>query len=198
MGQEKAKLAELPNPRKGETVPLKTRRLHAVFGAFLFPLLSDETFLQQLTNVREPVSLPLLIWRDLPVKVLTYMLQRSILGVESCVGAAVEYQIIARGLMTQQKAAQLNDLFKLPGKRRGTVETLYNKLPALVDPAVQLEIIQPDLWALTERFYKEVRNPLFHGYELNGPTAASVLDAMRLLERIYTWMDKWWGGFVIV
>lgn len=45
------------------------------------------------------------------------MLQRSILGVESCVSAAVEYRLTANGLFTQEMAIKLNDPVKLPGKR---------------------------------------------------------------------------------
>lgn len=66
------------------------------FGAYL-ALLSDEAFLMKLQNVRNPIEMPLLIWRDLPKNLLTFMLQRAILGVESCVSAAVEYRLEAPG-----------------------------------------------------------------------------------------------------
>jgi hypothetical protein len=156
--------------------------------------LSDDEFVRRLGNMRFPHYLPLITWRGLPMGLLTMMLQRSILGVESCVSAAVEYRLTAEGLLTDELALKLNDPVKLPGKP-GMAETFYNKLPAQIDPALQLEMMEPELWATVKRFYKEVRNPLFHGYELADINAAGGLEALRMLASVYNWMDKWWGAF---
>jgi hypothetical protein len=123
------------------------------------------------------------------------MLQRSILSVESCVSAAVQYQLIAKGLFTPEMAAALNDPVGLPGKGRGMAETFYNKLPAQVDEKLRLEIMEPELWDAVKRFYKEVRNPLFHGYQLAGVNVAGTLEALTMIQRIYVWMDSWWGAW---
>ena len=149
--------------------------------------LSDEEFVRRLGHMRFPHYLPLITW-------LTLMLQRSILGVESCVSAAVEYRLAASGLLTPEMAIKLNDPVKLPGKP-GMAETFYNRLPAQVDSALQLEVMEPELWVTVKRFYKEVRNPLFHGYELAGINAAGGLEALQMLARVYNWMDQWWGAF---
>lgn len=156
--------------------------------------LSDEEFVRRLGNMRFPHHLPLLTWRGLPMGLLTLMLQRSILGVESCISAAVEYRLTAMGLFTPAMATALNEPFKLRGKG-GAAESFYNKLPGQIDPALQLQSMEPELWALVKRFYKEVRNPLFHGYQLASINAAGVLEAMQMLARIYGWMDGWWGAF---
>jgi hypothetical protein len=157
--------------------------------------LSDEGFLRRLGLMNEPVDLPLFTWRGLPMGALTLMLQRSILGVESCVSAAVEYRLARKGLLTPEKSAALNDPVRLPGKGRGMAEMFYNKLPAQVDPSLQLELTNPELWTMVKRFYKEVRNPLFHGYQLAELNTGGVLEALQMLQRIYEWMDPWWGAF---
>jgi hypothetical protein len=157
-------------------------------------LLADDAFLLKLRYVREPIELPLFTWRDLPKNLLTFMLQRSILGVESCVGAAVEYRLALVGRFDDEIAVKLNDPFKLPGLR-GTAETFYNNMPALINPKLQLRVKQPDLWIVVSQFYKEVRNNLFHGYQLQQPHPANVLAAMKMLESVYVWMDLWWGAF---
>jgi len=131
----------------------------------------------------------------LPMGALTVILQRSVLGVESCVSAAVEYQLTARQMLTKEVAARLNDAGNLPGKRRGMADALYNKLPALADQGLRLEVLEPDLWASVKQFYKEVRNPLFHGYELSTINAAGAREALEMLARMYVWMDSWWGAF---
>jgi hypothetical protein len=77
----------------------------------------------------------------------------------------VEYQLTARGLFDAEAAALLNDPAKIPGPR-GMAEMFYNNMPAKIDEAVQLKLAEPELWSLVKRFYKEVRNPLFHGYQL--------------------------------
>jgi hypothetical protein len=163
------------------------------FGAYLAAL-SDDIFVSGISMIR-PVEFPLFTWRGLPMGALTVVLQRSVLGVESCVSAAVEYQLTARRMLTDETAALLNDAGNLPGKRRGMADAFYNKLPALVDPSLRLEIMEPELWASVKQFYREVRNPLFHGYELSTINAAGAREALEMLARVYMWMDSWWGAF---
>lgn len=161
-------------------------------------MLSDEKFVRRIGNLGTPVDLPLITWRGLPMGLLTFVLQRSILGVESCVSAAVSYRLGARGLLTDEMTATLDDPVKLPGSGGGMANAFYNKLPAQVDPALRLEVMNPDLWVLVKRFYKEVRNPIFHGYELEGMNTAGTLAALKMLDAIYDWMDPWWGAFTTV
>lgn len=94
-------------------------------------------------------------------------------------------------------AAKLNDPMKLPGAP-GVAEAFYNKMPAQIDSALQLKLKAPDLWVSVKQFYKEVRNPLFHGYQLQMPQASAVLAAMKMLESVYAWMDSWWGAFAVI
>src|SRR5713226_9590278 len=69
---------------------------------------------------------------------------------------------------------------------------MRNKLLGQVDPAVQLEIMEPDSWVLTERFHKEVRNPLFHDRE-RSPTCSlgAVSDFCRRVTRSAPRRGNW-------
>jgi hypothetical protein len=153
-------------------------------------LLADSDFVKKLYIMNQPIELPLLIWRDLPKNLLTFMLQRSILGIESCMVAAVEYELQIRGKLDAAMAEALDDLFGIPGSR-GTAEAFYNKLPGLVDPRFQLLIMDVVLWQEVRSFYKEVRNNLFHGYQLQGTPVQGVKAAMEMLGKVYAWLDSW-------
>jgi hypothetical protein len=158
-------------------------------------LLQDPPFRASLSNMQKRVvELPLFTWRGLPHNFLTYMLQRSILGVEACASTAVAYELEARQKITPKIKGWLDEPNKVPGPR-GTPQMFYNNLPALVDPDYKLEIRDPALWERVKPFYREIRNPLFHGYQLHAPTADAVIPLFDLLNDIYGWMDSWWRAF---
>ncbi len=156
--------------------------------------LSDERFVLKLKQVREPIETPYFIWNDLPMNLLTYIVQRSILGVEACVNAAAVYQLLARGRFDPKMAEKLNGPGRLLGGK-GMADTLYNRIPSQVSSELQLSVMDCELWEQVRRFYREVRNPLFHGYQLDRPPISGVQDAMQMLGCVYGWMDRWWGAF---
>lgn len=181
------------NPIFGLTVQnLPIVNIRQEFGTYLAAL-SDDTFVCGLNVVTNPVTLPLFTWRGLPKGALTIMLQRSILGVESCVSAAVVDRLTVKKRLTAEMAAAVNDVGSLPGRRKGMADAFYNKLPALVDSDLRLEIAEPELWPVVQRFYKEVRNPLFHGYQLATINSSGALKALQMLGEVYNWIDGWWG-----
>ena len=152
-------------------------------------LLADEDFRKKLLNMSNPVETPYLIWKGLPKDLLTHFLQRAVLGVEACVSAAAAWEATARGLLTDELAQKMEDPFRLGG--RGTADALYNRLPALLDPEYALERCDPHMWTTTKRFYREIRNPLFHGYQLYHPDADHVLEAFALLDSVQAWIETW-------
>jgi hypothetical protein len=157
-------------------------------------LLKEPQFPVKLQTAREPIELPGMTWRGLPQNVLTYMLQRAILGIEACVSVAVEYELRAREQMTPEFQRALEDPFGIKGPR-GTAEAFYNKLPALVDAAYKLEVKEPALWTRVQQFYKDIRNHVFHGYQLHNPTVDDVRPLFHLLGQVYAWLDSWSQAF---
>lgn len=142
----------------------------------------------------EPVEIPNLTWHGLPNDLLTLMLQRSILGIESYLCAAVEYELSRRGALTEGVKEQLSNPFSL---NRKAVVALYEKMPELVDPSFKLSRHCKELYAAVEHFYKTARNPIFHGNQiaLAGENFDRVASAFNLLASVYDWIDSWYGAF---
>src|ERR1035441_6322762 len=99
-------------------------------------LLADPEFCAGLRIVRQPVELPTLTWRGLSHNVLTYMVQRAILGLEASVVAAVDYEMHARQMMNPDIERWLADPNKAPGER-GMAQAFYNKDRKSTRPELQ-------------------------------------------------------------
>ena len=155
-------------------------------------LLRDEEFVAKLGRVGQPIDIGLLEWRDLPKNLLTYMVQRGILAVEATVDAAVDYQAAFEKHHDDAFAAKRAAVWN----GGGSANTYYNKLPGLLNPRYMLCNADRDLWATTKRFYSEIRNPLFHGYQLSQPKPTSVSEILEYLGRMMEWIETWcaWSG----
>jgi hypothetical protein len=153
-------------------------------------LLADDEFRKKLLNMRNPVETPYLIWKGLPKNLLTYFLQRAVLGVEACVSAATAWEATARGLFTDELAQKMEEPSRLRGAK-GTADAYYNRLPGLLDQAYALKHCDPCLWATTKQFYRQIRNPLFHGHQLRSPEAEQVSEAFGMLDSVQEWIETW-------
>lgn len=175
------------------TVNLPIWNIRAEFDGHL-AMLTDEGFLRQLHPLGQEVRLPNCTFHAhcLPRNVLTYILQRSILSVESCVSAAVTNRLAAIGKLDDAMVAKLDGPFNLPPKGGGTAHVFYNKLPSQVGSELALQAMYPELWETVKQFYRDVRNRLFHGYQLESGSVNGVLEAHRMLVKVYAWMDEWW------
>ncbi len=60
-------------------------------------------------------------------------------------------------------------ILKPPG--RAMADGYYNQIPRHVDANAPLKINNQSLWMDVSRFYTEIRNPLFHGHELEAVKA---------------------------
>ena len=151
-------------------------------------LLLDPDFRLKLSNMRDAIETPYLIWKGLPKDLLTYFLLRAVVGVEACVSAAAKWEATARGVFTDELAEKMEH----PGSlARSTANAFYNRLPSLLDQEYALVRSDPKLWEVTEQFYTEIRNPLFHGYQLDHPNADQVSEAFALLDSIQAWIETW-------
>ena len=158
-----------------------------------FRLLETKQFRVQLYDFSTPVELPQFKWTGLPDDLLTMMLQRAILGVESYLGAAVEYELTKRQLFSEENKEKIKNPFKLGG--RTTVGNVYNRLPGFVDDSLQLLKSDPQLYQKIMAFYDSVRNPLFHGFQLQQATLNQMTSAFELIRSIYKWIDSWYSAF---
>jgi hypothetical protein len=153
-------------------------------------LLADKKFQAQCQMFGRPIETPYLTWFGMPDTLLTILLQRAILGFESYVTDAA-YQLCGEaGRLTPELAAKLRNPFSLGGG--GTADNYFNRMPALVDTQYQLKVADAELWETTRRFYTVVRNPLFHGNEVDMFSIYGVLRSHQHIDRLYWWVDGWY------
>ncbi len=138
----------------------------------------------------QPLRTPFMVWGGMPGAFLTLLLQRAFSGIEAyVVGAA---HISASGLDSdslRKVSAKLADPFSLDG--RGVVENYFHLVPSLVDSSFSLKHHSADLWRRTKRLYADVRNPLFHGYEVVAECVGGVFNVFDHLADQYRWIDSW-------
>jgi hypothetical protein len=157
-------------------------------------LIHSEEFMCAAFNSTVPVQLPSMLWSGLPNDLFTLMTQRAISGLEASIVAAAEYELLKAGRLTPDIQDSLDDPFSLRGS---AVKVLYDKVPELVSKDVMLSNINPELYEKTRSFYKEIRNPIFHGNQLvctyeSYPVLTNVYEHMRLL---HSWIDEWCSVF---
>jgi hypothetical protein len=160
-------------------------------------ILSAPEFRAQMTKWRYgcPIHAQYIIWGGEPSALLTWFLQRTIIGLEAYIPPIAFMAAIHYGRLSPAVIEGTKDPFSLRGG--SAVKTFYNCLPGLVDSGFRLERAHEPVWKRMQTFYKDVRNPLFHGSQLvtnghdHGETLDSVLRAFDLFIDIYNWAD-WW------
>lgn len=152
-------------------------------------LLQEKDFISKFRGAVEPIETPYMVWYGMPDDLLSIILQRVILGVESYLPGAVFMELGYRGKLDRETLEYLRNPFALRGW--GVVENYYHKLPALIDERYSLQNCDPDLFSKTKAFYKEVRNPLFHGQQVSDNDIIGVKRVFMHLMSIYAWIDRW-------
>ena len=151
-------------------------------------LMADPTFRQQFRVTLEPIQTPYLIWLGMPGALLTLLVVRAVLGIESYIPFAVIEEAAARGRLNQEFGNKVRHPFSLS---RRTADAYYNRLPSLLDEGFALSGRDPDLWNWMDGFYREVRNPLLHGHELDSKEVDQVALVFEQLAATYSWVDGW-------
>jgi hypothetical protein len=175
-------------------VPLFNARME--FNSHLRILNSGE-FRSQLVQwkFRTPIHAEYIIWGGTPALLLNWFLQRAIIGIEAYIPSAVFIAGAHYGRLEPDFAKSVRDPFALGGK--SAANTFYNCLPGLIEPDLRMIRARGSTWKKTAKFYLEIRNPLFHGFQLytNGHDHGATLDAVQktfgLFSEIYDWVD-WW------
>ncbi len=154
-------------------------------------VLTDDTFRKSLKNAgRESINAVLLEWNGSIEDLLTLMVQRSILGLEAYICGAVWIEAGKRGLLTSELNKKIRNPFVIKG-RGGAAEKFYNKLPHLLEPNLGLKENDEVLWNKIESFYELVRNPMFHGQQLETNDPEDVLPCMSTIHFTYEWINSW-------
>ncbi|MHB8535767.1 MAG: hypothetical protein ACYDBW_10025 [Sulfuricaulis sp.] len=155
----------------------------------------QEAFRQAVFNCAvEPIRLKNFTWNGLPHDLLTTMLQRSVVGLECYLCAAVHFELSKSQRLTKESEDAIENPFSLARK---AVVALYEKLPALIDPSLKLSQHKQQLYSSVKTFYKTVRNPIFHGGQVTLSTEnyGRVVSAFELIAAVYDWIDTWYTAF---
>ncbi len=139
----------------------------------------------------KPISTPLLIWAGDPGDLLTLILQRAILGLESYVAASVWIELGQSGRLTPELNTMVKNPFTIPSRKRGTAFCYYNALPELIDPKYAMEKANGPLWREVKDFYKSVRNKILHGSQIESSDPEVLCAPFDMFRKTYDWVDTW-------
>ena len=155
----------------------------------LFQTICSKNFYDQINDNLTPIELPFMIWGGMPGPLITYLLQKILTGAESYICGAVFDECGINGLLNKETINKIHNPFLLRG--RSTTENFYNKLPSLVDPKLKLFHQNKALWDQVDQFYREIRNPIFHGNEIRSQNMDGIYKSFVLVADIYEWIDSW-------
>jgi len=127
----------------------------------------------------------------MPNGLLTLILQQAVVGVESWMHGAVFTELGKRGMINDQIIKWLRSPSLLGGKSMAS--SIYNKMPGLISDKHPMTISDHKLYLKVLAFYREVRNPIMHGYEVDSKTFDGVLSCFDLLYEIHRWTDTWFS-----
>lgn len=153
--------------------------------------LQNEEFQSQFSFPMKPIKSPYFTWYGMPSTFLTIILRQAIIGLESYAVWVVYTEAGMNGLLNDDLIKRLRNPFSLGG--RGTADNYYNAMPAIINEDYCLRICDNELWEKTKIFYAEIRNPIFHGNEIEvfSGFPMPVLHAYEFIGEIYHWFDSW-------
>lgn len=145
-------------------------------------------FLKQPDGRVRAVQTRYVVWLGMPMAAASIMICRSIIGLEAYVCFAVQTVGASSGRTNPALVAACASPFSLGG---GAAKSHYDRLPAMLDQGLALSVSNPALWNRTLSFYREIRNPLFHGHEFNDISNERFASLYELLAELYEWIDSW-------
>lgn len=155
----------------------------------------NELVSKNITQINTVIDSLFIIWKCMPDDFFTLILQRGILGIESYVPGAVWEVLIRTGKYKKRYMRYLQNPYSLQGE--SVPDKYYNALPRLVHEDMSLKKCDYEDWVIIKDFYKKVRNPLFHGKQINDFNSKMIdpvviLDGYKVINKIYEWVDIWY------
>lgn len=170
-----------------ENIPL--RNLREEFHYTREMLVTPE-FETALKGHDRPIKTPQFDWHGYDTDLLSTLVQRAIQGVESYTVGASWTKLIALGKMTAELNVKVRNPFSIQ-RGSGAAAAFYHHLPALIHPDLSIQRVDPDFWVELKDFYRNVRNPLFHGSHFAAGDVSNASESFRILNEIYLWLDQW-------
>ena len=153
-------------------------------------MLRGDDFVAALQRHERPVRTPVFDWHGSGADLLSSLVQRAVLGVESYTVGAAWIKLSELGRMTAELNEQVRNPFSIP-TNSGTASAYYDKLPALIHPDLSVSKVDPEFWTDLKAFYRNVRNPLFHGSHFANDDVQNAIKSFWFIEELYAWLDQW-------
>lgn len=128
-------------------------------------------------------------WEGIPDEFLNLCLQRSILGVEAYLPGALVFTSAKLGVASNELSEKIHNPSKFASK--SMVASIYHHMPAAVHNELSLRHVNQALYERTVAFYREVRNPIFHGKQLSNINIENLRIAFLHIAQLYKWIDSW-------
>ena len=156
-----------------------------------YHLVKSDEFANEIVNWKTGRSLETneFSWHSWPDQFFTLLTQMSLIGLESYVCTAVHFELGAIGRL-DENIRFIKDPFSIPGDK-GTAAKYYKLMPALYSKKITLPQCNPELWEELKTFYRDIRNPLFHGKQLDTSNPDDLILVFELLADVYEWIDSW-------
>ncbi len=152
---------------------------------------NSEAFSEGLKKSFTLIEAPLFYWKGHSNDLVTLLLQRAILGVESYLPSALwnVHNIIKHP--DHDLIAKLKNPASFGAKSMAT--NIYHRMPEAIHPELSLKYLDPEIYENTLKLYSKVRNPIFHGKQVSDPSASQVKQCFEQIRLIYSWIDHWYN-----
>jgi hypothetical protein len=123
-----------------------------------------------------------------PDAYFTMLLRSTIVGIECTLESSALVELLFANRLTEPLRHSIRHPSSLA---RSMADAYYNKIPQLINVSAPLKAHNSDLWNTVHQFYREIRNPISHGYQLSDVKADSLREVFGMFDQIYSWIDSW-------
>lgn len=149
--------------------------------------------LDKILTERNPISLntgSMIIVAE-PYELITATLQRCLLGLETYVQSAAQSAYISRhpnGCYSWNTFPRVHEITE----EKRLAAKLYKSIPKLVDENLSLAYMDNGLYQWLLHFYKNIRNPIFHGMQIQKVNGDDLRSIAMEVAKVYRWIDSWY------
>jgi hypothetical protein len=123
-----------------------------------------------------------------PGSYFTTLLRTTIVGIECTLQNSTVEELLFSNRLTEE----LRHAIRHPNTlARSMADAHYNKIPYYANANAPLKSYDTGLWNMVQRFYREIRNPIFHGFQLADVKPEPLLSTFRMFDEIFKWIDSW-------
>jgi hypothetical protein len=123
-----------------------------------------------------------------PDSYFTMLLRTTIVGIECTLQALAIEELAFSKRLTEEVQRAIHGPSRLS---RSMADAYYNRMPEFVSANAPLKVHSGQLWDTVKQFYREIRNPLFHGSQLTDIKAESLRSAFQMFDEVFEWIDSW-------